>query len=46
MTHEIGDDSSSRLQVVPGISVPMQVLPTGDFEAAALAYLSFEHTAF
>ena len=40
------DHARTGLQVVPGISVPMQVAPRGDFEAAVLAYLSFEHPAF
>ncbi|MBI5509892.1 MAG: transporter [Deltaproteobacteria bacterium] len=40
------DHGPTGLQVVPGISVPMQVLPAAAFEVAALAYLSFEHPAF
>jgi hypothetical protein len=40
------DHESTGLQVVPGISAPMQVLPEGEFEVAGLAYLSFEHPAF
>jgi len=40
------DHGATGLQVVPGIAAPMQVLPNGDFEAAVLGYLSFEHPAF
>lgn len=40
------DHRQTGLQVVPGIAVPVQVLPAGGIEAAALAYLSFEHPAF
>ena len=40
------DHRPTGLQIVPGISVPMQVLPAGDLQFAALAYLSFEHPAF
>jgi hypothetical protein len=40
------DHAKSGLQIVPGLSVPMQVLPSDDFAAAGLAYVSFEHPAF
>ncbi len=40
------DHQPTGLQIVPGISVPMQVLPKAGFEASVLAYLSFEHPAF
>lgn len=37
------DHQGSGLQVVPGVSAPMRAYPTGGFEPAVLAYLSFEH---
>ena len=40
------DHRASGLQVVPGVAVPMQVVPRGEFQAGLLTYLSFEHPAF
>jgi hypothetical protein len=40
------DHRASGLQVVPGFSAPMQVLPKGELEVGVLTYLSFEHPAF
>lgn len=40
------DEPRSGLQVVPGLAVPVRVLPAGDREALVLLYLSFEHPAF